>query len=43
LKSAIDGWEKIAQYTEPKLKSVEISGPNGEDLVIGAYEVKFAN
>ena len=25
-KSALDGWEKIAQYVEPKLKAVEITG-----------------
>ncbi len=24
LKAAIDGWDKIAQYVEPKLKSVDI-------------------
>ena len=26
LKNSIDAWDKIAQYTEPKLKAVEISG-----------------
>ena len=25
-KSALDGWEKIAQYVEPKLKAVELTG-----------------
>lgn len=25
-KAAIDSWDKIAQYTEPKLKAIEISG-----------------
>lgn len=24
VKAALDGWEKIAQYTEPKLKSIEV-------------------
>jgi hypothetical protein len=26
LKTSIDAWEKIAQYTEPKLKAVDHSG-----------------
>ena len=26
IKAALDGWDKIAQYTEPKLKSIEVSG-----------------
>ena len=26
LKFAVDAWDKIAQYTEPKLKAVEVSG-----------------
>jgi len=34
LKNSIDAWEKIAQYTEPKLKAVEHSGKDGKDLTI---------
>ena len=26
MKAAVDAWDKIAQYTEPKLKAVEVSG-----------------
>ena len=26
MKMSIDAWDKIAQYTEPKLKAVEVSG-----------------
>jgi hypothetical protein len=26
LKMSIDAWDKIAQYTEPKLKAIEVSG-----------------
>ncbi len=31
-KAAIDAWDKVAAYTEPKIKSLELSGPgpNGE-------------
>lgn len=29
-KAALDGWDKVAQYVEPKLKAVEVSG--GMDL-----------
>lgn len=25
-KSALDGWDKVAQYVEPKLKAIEVSG-----------------
>jgi len=28
-KTAIDALEKLAQYVEPKLKAVEVSGPDG--------------
>ena len=31
-KSALDGWEKVAQYVEPKLKAVEVTGADGESL-----------
>jgi len=36
IKASIDAWEKIAQYTEPKLKAVEVTGEGG-----GAVEVKL--
>lgn len=32
LKTSIDAWEKIAQYTDPKLKAVDLSGFDGEKL-----------
>lgn len=32
-KAALDGWEKIAQYVEPKLKAVEHSGNLAVDAV----------
>jgi hypothetical protein len=25
-KTALDGWDKVAQYVQPKLKAVEVSG-----------------
>lgn len=31
IKDALDGWDKVAAYTSPKLKAVELSG--GLDLV----------
>jgi len=34
LKVAIEAWDKVAQYTEPKLKAVEHTGKDGEDLKI---------
>ena len=34
-KAALDGWEKIAQYVEPKLKAVEVSG----GVEIGAIDM----
>ncbi len=34
LRTAIDAWEKVAQYTEPKLKAVEHTGADGKDLTI---------
>lgn len=38
IKSALDGWEKVAQYVEPKLKAVELSGD-----VSGKITVKRVN
>lgn len=37
--AAIAAWDKIAPYTEPKLKALEVSGP-GEDGVITYEEVR---
>ena len=34
LKTAVDAWEKVAAYTEPKLKAVEHTGPDGGPLQI---------
>ena len=31
-KAALEGWEKIAQYVEPKLKAIEHTGKDGETL-----------
>ena len=41
LKSAVDAWEKVAQYTEPKLKAVEVTGKDGEDLIPKSITVKY--
>lgn len=35
IKSALEGWDKIAAYTTPKLKSIEHSG----EMTLGAYEL----
>ena len=32
-KIALEGWEKIAQYVEPKLKAIELTGNEGKDLL----------
>lgn len=32
-KAAIDGWEKVAQYVEPKLKAIELTGPEGGPIL----------
>jgi len=40
-KAALDGWDKVAQYTEPKLKAVEMTGKDGEDLIPSSIKVKF--
>ena len=41
LKFAVDAWDKVAQYTEPKLKSVEVTGKDGEDLIPNNITVKY--
>jgi len=40
-KAAIDGWEKIAQYVEPKLKAVEMTGKDGSDLIPAGIKVTY--
>jgi len=40
-KAAIDGWEKIAQYVEPKLKAVEMTGKDGSDLIPASIKVTY--
>lgn len=39
LKAALDGWDKIGQYVQPKLKAIEISGDPDNPLEIAAYEL----
>lgn len=34
-KAALEGWDKIAQYVEPKLKAVEVNG----DLAVSAIDM----
>jgi len=41
-KVAIDALEKLAQYVEPKLKAVEISG-DPDKPVNGKWTVEFVN
>jgi len=38
MKACIDAWDKVAQYTEPKLKAVEVTGEGG-----GALSVNLMN
>ena len=42
LKASIDAWDKIAQYTTPKLKALEVTG-SGEDgeLVVSITRKRF--
>ena len=47
LKFAVDAWDKVANYTEPKLKAVEVSGeiktrPMLVDLSGGELTKEFA-
>jgi hypothetical protein len=37
-KSALDGWDKVAQYVEPKLKAVEVTGEGGGPLILNMSE-----
>jgi len=37
IKVANNEWSRIAEYTEPKLKATEISGPDGGDIGIDMY------
>ncbi len=41
LKAAVDAWDKVAAYTEPKLKAVGVTGRDGADLSLGVYEINF--
>ncbi|MFW0776090.1 MAG: hypothetical protein ACN2B6_00020 [Rickettsiales bacterium] len=40
-KTAIDALEKLAQYVEPKLKAVEVTGEGGEPLSVTV--ISYAN
>ena len=37
IKLAIDAWDKIAQYTEPKLKATEVTGKDGNPIEIDHF------
>lgn len=37
-KAALDGWDKVAQYTEPKLKAIEVTGQDGGPVELKAVE-----
>jgi hypothetical protein len=46
IKIAIDAWDKVAAYTEPKLKAVEIKGDEDNPLIVSQIErtlVKVSN
>jgi len=43
LKFAVDAWDKIAQYTEPKLKAIDHSGQVDSTLTINRKEYKPSN
>ena len=34
LRASVDAWDRIAQYTEPKLKAMEITGEDGGPINI---------
>ena len=40
-KAALDGWDKVAQYVEPKLKAVEVSGPDDENGLPTAIRIEI--
>lgn len=40
-KAAVDAWEKIAQYVEPKLKAVEVTGKDGEPLIPSSIKIEY--
>jgi hypothetical protein len=33
IKAAVDAWDKVAAYTEPKLKSIEVGGDSEKPLI----------
>jgi len=41
LEKANTAWDKVAQYTEPKLKAVEVTGQDGKDLIPDTITVKY--
>ena len=41
IKAAIDGWDKIAAYTEPKLKAMELTGKDGGDIGLSHSVFEF--
>ena len=41
IKAAIDGWDKIAAYTEPKLKAMELTGADGGDIAVSHSIFEF--
>lgn len=40
LKFAVDAWDKVANYTEPKLKATELSGQVDQSLTVVRKEYK---
>ena len=40
LRASVDAWDRIAQYTEPKLKAVEVKSDN--DLLVTINRKDFA-
>lgn len=39
-KSALDGWEKVAQYVEPKLKAIDVQGEVDMELIVVRKDYK---
>ena len=40
-KMALDGWEKVAGYVTPKLKAIEVTGPDDENGLPTAIKIEI--
>ncbi len=41
LKASIDAWDKIANYTEPKLKAIDVSSSDDQGLTVSIQRKRY--